>query len=92
MWLTRQHNGRANGTPQTAPARIDRYIEPGREKACKLGESEALGGAQCALEGEFDPLKICYNKADNGPSRVESLEFLKEGVESFQLIERGRDV
>lgn len=34
--LTEQANGSARGTPQTAPPRIDKYIDPGNENACKL--------------------------------------------------------
>jgi len=31
-----QASGRARATPQTAPPRMERYIEPGNENACRL--------------------------------------------------------
>ena len=61
MATQKQANGRARATPHTAPPKIERYIEPGREKAWRLRGGQKMHKLlrQPVDLGEEDEQEIC---------------------------------
>ena len=85
-------SGSARGTPHTAPPRIERYIDPGNEKACRLHTMEISVRAHSRGGTTRYAQEVCRHIADYYPVRIDVAVFLEEGVESLQLYETLRNL
>lgn len=73
-----QASGRARATPQTAPPRMERYIEPGNENACRLtkqqrfnretglGENDVLTRGKQKRSTQTHGMDICLGTSSIG--------------------------
>jgi hypothetical protein len=56
----------ARGWPQTAPAKIDRYIDPGKEKACRLMFPVKIVATNPQFRREPTKDKLSHSKLQHG--------------------------
>jgi hypothetical protein len=83
-----QAKGKARATPQTAPPRMERYIEPGREKAWRL---EDIRINENGTERKH-PQEVGDDIRDNDTERIYVAVFLEEVVEILEVGKRLRYV
>jgi hypothetical protein len=85
-----QARGKARATPQTAPPRMERYMEPGSENACKLRLYLAMWRGDCDGRGEYVQ-EVCCDIAYYDSVRINVTILLEQTVELLQLNKRFRD-
>lgn len=63
---------------------MERYIDPGREKACRLCGYLALGQSK----GETNKQEVCNDIAYDNAVRIDIAIFLQKAIKVLELSER----